>query len=95
MRLSNRLLAIFILVVVLGGGGGFFHWLFFQNVGTLEITVNAEATVGLERDSATLYERVCDPKNPCVFSQIPALDYTVSIRANRFVSRRIPVSLLR
>lgn len=83
--MSNRLLSLLIITILCGGAFGIYYYFFVASTAGVSIIINGSGstTLTLTSEFGNSYTRECN-KN-CEFSNIPAVNYTVSAKQEGYV----------
>ena len=84
--MNNRLLSFLILVILFGGVFGAYYYFFIASVASVSVVLSSSGStsVTLVSEFGKNYARDCE--RTCLFSDIPAVDYTVSAKRDGYIS---------
>lgn len=103
--MSNRILSLLVLTVFCGGLFGVYYYFFVLSTASVLFAISGSETtsVVLTSEFKNSYTRECT--GDCLFSDIPAVDYTVSVKRDGYVpvtktftlhrgeTRQMPISM--
>lgn len=78
--MSNRLLSLFVLVLIFASGYGIYWYFFVANVGNLSLIINGAESVSASITSEFQNSYTLDCKRTCVFSNIPPVNYSITVK---------------
>ncbi|EKD29381.1 MAG: hypothetical protein ACD_78C00428G0002 [uncultured bacterium (gcode 4)] len=78
--MSNRLLSLFVLVLIFASGYGIYYYFFVANVGNLSLIINGAESVSASITSEFQNTYTLDCKRTCVFSDIPPVNYSITVK---------------
>lgn len=78
--MSNRLLSLFVLVLIFASGYGIYYYFFVANVGNLSLIINGAESVSASITSEFQNSYTLDCKRTCVFSGIPPVNYSITVK---------------
>lgn len=83
--MSNRLLSLLVLTIVFASLFGIYYYFFVASTASVSIILNGSgsATITLTSEFGNSSVRECE--RSCLFSDIPAVDYTVSAKRDGYV----------
>lgn len=78
--MSNRLLSLLVLILVFGGLYGLYYYFFVASTASVSLIISGSGStsVTLTSEFKNSYVRECDRN--CIFSDIPAVNYTLSAK---------------
>lgn len=77
---SNRLLSLLVLILIFASGYGIYYYFFVANVGNLSLIINGAESVSASITSEFQNSYTLDCKRTCVFSGIPPVNYSITIK---------------